>query len=71
MSEQKLQKATKLIFEKHYEDNSGVRAAVRYDSTRDDREIEIMSISEDWAANLPVSDLDWLIDCLQRVQSEI
>lgn len=65
-----MEKIIKLAFEKYYDDDSGVRAAVRYDGTQDDA-IEIMSKGEDWTANLPLSDLDWLIGCLQRIKNEI
>jgi len=64
------EKATKLVFEKHYDDNSGVRAAVSYDSTKDNA-IKIMSVSEEWEAGFPITDLDWLISSLQRVRDEL
>ena len=61
---------TKLAFEKYYDDDSGVRAAVKYDSTAEDA-VSIMSWSDDHEATFPVADLDWLIECLQRVRSEL
>lgn len=65
------EKVTKLAFEKYYHDDSGVRAAVRYDSTVEEGKIEMMSVSEDWTASFPVSDLDWLLGCLQRIRDEL
>ena len=64
------EKITKLAFEKYYDDGSGVRVAVRYDSTEDDA-IEIMSIGEDWTASFPLTDLPWLLECLHRINTEI
>lgn len=64
------EKVTKLAFEKYYDDNSGVRAAVSYDSTKDSA-VEIMSVSEEWTASFPVADIDWLIECLHRVKAEL
>lgn len=65
------EKATKLAFEKHYEDSCGVRAAVRYDSTTHDHSKVEISSGEEWTALFPVDDIDWLIECLRRVQAEL
>lgn len=59
-----------LVFEKHYDDSSGVRASVSLDTSKEDC-IEIMSVGEDWTASFPVQDLPWLIECLQRIHREL
>ena len=62
---------TKLAFEKHWDDTGSVKAAVRYNSSDNESAIELMSVSEEWTATFPVSDIDWLIDCLRRIRAEI
>lgn len=61
--------ATIIAFEKRYSDGSGVRFAVRYDSTKEMAEIEFDSV--DAAVDFPVDQLDWLIRCLVRIKEEL
>lgn len=58
-------RADKLVFEKQYSDNSGIRFAVRLDN--DDVQIE----ADGHMAELPVMELDWLIGSLLRIRSEL
>ena len=60
-----------LSFEKYYSDDSGIEYAVRYierPSKTYDPVIEIEHIDK---IQLPVVKIDWLIDSLKKIKSEI
>jgi len=61
---------TVLALEEPYGDGSGIEYGVRYDSSNDESlgPIEIHHVGE---ISWPVAKLDWLIDALSRVRSEI
>jgi hypothetical protein len=59
----------KISWEKRYSDDSGVQYAVRFDATKANHEdggpvIEIECID---SVSLPLSMLDWLMDCLKEI----
>ena len=63
-------KPTKIAFEKHYSDGSGVEYAVRYDATRVNSSdggpvIELEAVG---CAAFPADMVSWLIACLQEIE---
>ncbi len=66
-------KAQKIAWEQRYSDDSGVEFAVRYDATKPhyndaSATIELEAIN---AVSFPASRLDWLIECLTRIKTEL
>lgn len=60
-----------LSFEKYYSDDSGIEHAVRYIERpfkTYDPVIEIESINK---IQFPIDKIDWLIDSLKKIKSEI
>jgi hypothetical protein len=60
-------KMTRIAFERRYSDDSGVEFAVSLES-RPDARVEFEHIGK---VDFPVEELDWLIECLQRIRSEV
>ncbi len=62
-------KPEKLSFEQQHDDGSGVRAAVRYDSTQmSDECIEIERIN---TIHLSVEEIDWYVERLLYIKNMI
>ena len=59
-------------WEQQYSDGSGVQYAVRYDAVDMHYDgcpaIKIEAVN---SADFPITQLDWLIECLQRIKSDI
>ena len=72
MSEVK--KANIICFEKHHLDDSGVEFSVRYDRKpylRDESIIGFITLEHVGDICTPVTQLDWLIESLTRIRSEM
>jgi len=65
-------KPTKIAYEEFYSDNSGVEFAVRFDATQtaNDGSQGIIEIEHINKIDFPVSKIDWLIYCLQRIKDK-
>lgn len=57
-------RATKIAFEKRYSDDSGVEFGVRLVGDK----IEFEAVNE---IQFPIDEVDWLIEALQRIKSEL
>lgn len=62
----------KMAWEQRYSDDSGVQYAVRYDAvdTHYDGCAKIQIAATD-SAELPITQLDWLIACLCKIRDEV
>lgn len=60
--------ANKICFLKKYSDDSGVQFAVRFESDKSEREILFEHCN---IVDFPLEQLDWLIECLQRIKEEV
>lgn len=60
-------RAQKLAFERDYSDGSGVEKAVRFNGKEWTVELENAAC----VSSFDISDLDWLIACLQRIKEEV
>ena len=62
---------TKMAWEEKYSDDSGVAFAVRFDAAESTNEglgaIEFECVDK---ASFPLTKIDWLIDCLQKIKAE-
>lgn len=63
----------KLAFERRYSDGSGIEYAIRLDSNSiadnaEKGEIEFEHINK---CKFPLSEIDWIIECLQKIKDEV
>jgi hypothetical protein len=66
-------KPTKMSFEERYSDDSGDEFAVRCDTTKTcvNGEIGVVEFEHIGEIDFPLSKLDWIIDCLQKIKAEV
>jgi len=61
-------RANKMAFETQYSDKSGVEYAVRLTSDSTGQIVELESIN---TITFPIDKIEWIRDCLWRIQQEI
>jgi len=63
----------KLAFERRYSDDSGIEYAIRLDSNSIANNTEIGEIEFEHVnkCEFPLSEIDWIIECLQKIKDEV
>jgi len=59
---------TKIAFERRYSDDSGVEFGVSFDASKSREELQFDCVNK---VCFPVSELDWIIDCLVYIRSQV